>query len=567
MSGNYGTSGADTLTGTSGADQVFGFGGNDSLSGGSGNDAIYGGTGNDTLDGGVGDDTLYGSEDYNLLLGQSGNDYLSSYSYIGNSTLDGGDGNDSLYGADSSDDRLLGGNGQDYFSSYGGNDTLDGGAGSDSLWGGNGDDVYFIDNLLDSIFDFGGNDTAYVSTSFVALPSSIENIVYTNGGLALPYWIDALLGEFGSSHPLALLGPSRTFGYSFPATPPSYLSGTYTNGYTAFSSIQIARTEEALRYIESIIDVRFVQTTNAAAPNVLSFASNIQNGSGGYAFLPSTSFSGSDVFLNNQSSNSTLEDGTSGALTLIHEVGHALGLRHPFDEPDVSGRVQPPPYLQGDEDNTVWSLMSYNRQPEQYVLRFSPLDIAALQYLYGVSTTARSSNDIYAVSSAETNFIWDGNGIDSIDASGLGQGATIYLTPGYWGYVGSSSASTITSAGQITVNFGTVIENLIGSGHADFLYGNASSNQVQGGGGSDRIEGWEGDDRIEGGDGNDTLYGGALTALSGNTGADTLEGGAGNDMLVADGGGDLMQGGAGDDVILVGGTDQAAIFALFGLAI
>ena len=248
-------------------------------------------------------------------------------------------------------------------------------------------------------------------------------------------------------------------------------------------------------------------------------------------------------------------------------MGHALGLRHPFDEPDVSGRVQPPPYLQGDEDNTVWSVMSYNRQPEQYVLRFSPLDIAALQYLYGVSTTARSSNDIYAVSSAETNFIWDGNGIDSINASSLGQGATIYLTPGYWGYVGSSSASTITSAGQITVNFGTVIENLIGSGHADFLYGNASSNQVQGGGGSDRIEGWEGDDRIEGGDGNDTLYGGALTALSGNTGADTLEGGAGNDMLVADGGGDLMQGGAGDDVILVGGTDQAAIFALFGLAI
>ena len=211
--------------------------------------------------------------------------------------------------------------------------------------------------------------------------------------------------------------------------------------------------------------------------------------------------------------------------------------------------------------------MSYNRSPEQYYLRYSPLDIAALQYFYGVSANSRSSNDIYAVSSAETNFIWDGNGIDSINASSLGQGATIYLTPGYWGYVGSSSASTITSAGQITVNFGTVIENLIGSGHADFLYGNASSNQIQGGGGSDRIEGWEGDDRIEGGDGNDTLYGGALTALSGNTGADTLEGGTGNDMLVADGGGDLMQGGAGDDVILVGGTDQAAIFALFSLAI
>jgi serralysin len=310
-----------------------------------------------------------------------------------------------------------------------------------------------------------------------------------------------------------------------------------------------------------------VQTTNAAAPNVLSFASNNQNG-GGYAFYPSTSFYGSDVFLNrNRDTNTTLADGTSGAVLLMHEVGHALGLRHPFDEPDVDGRVQPPPYLQGDEDNGIWSVMSYNRSPEQYYLRYSPLDIAALQYLYGVSATARSSNDTYSVSSAETNFIWDGNGIDSISASGLGQGATIYLTPGYWGYVGSTRTSTITSAGQITVNFGTVIENLIGSGYSDSLYGNASGNQILGGGGGDRIEGWDGDDRIEGGDGNDTLYGGTFNALSGNTGADTLEGGAGNDMMVADGTGDLIQGGAGDDVILVGGIDQAAILALFGLPV
>jgi serralysin len=199
--------------------------------------------------------------------------------------------------------------------------------------------------------------------------------------------------------------------------------------------------------------------------------------------------------------------------------------------------------------------MSYNRSPEQYYLRYSPLDIAALQYLYGVSATARSSNDTYSVSSAETNFIWDGNGIDSISASGLGQGATIYLTPGYWGYVGSTKTSTITSAGQITVNFGTVIENLIGSGHADSLYGNALGNQIQGGGGNDRIEGWDGDDRIEGGSGNDTLLGG-----SGNN---TLDGGSGNDMLLTDSDSGLVQAGAGNDVILLGGVDQGTILSLF----
>jgi serralysin len=562
----FGTTGPDTLSGSSGADQVYGNAGNDSLSGVAGNDAIYGDTGNDTLDGGLGDDSLYGGEGHNLLLGQAGNDYLSIYFTTGSSTLDGGDGNDTLYGGNS-DDRLLGGRGNDVIYDYAeGNDTLDGGAGGDTLWGGNGNDVYYVDSPFDSIIDSAGIDTVYVSTSFVRVPRSIENVVYTNGALVLPYWIDALLGEFGSTHPAGLLGPSRTYGYAFPTTPPSYLSGTYTDGYTAFSGVQIARTEEALRYIESIIDVRFVQTTNAAAPNVLSFASNNQNG-GGYAFYPSTSFYGSDVFLNNENYNATLSDGTYGALILIHEMGHALGLRHPFDEPDSYGGMEDPPYLQGAEDDTAWSVMSYNYHPEQYYLRFSPLDIATLQYLYGVSATARSTNDTYAVSSTETNLIWDGAGIDAIDASSLGQGAAIYLTPGYWGYVGSTRTSTITSAGQITVNFGTVIENLIGSGYSDSLYGNASGNQILGGGGSDRIEGWEGNDRIEGGDGNDTLYGGTFNALSGDTGADTLEGGAGNDMLVADGGGDLMQGGAGDDVILVGGTDQAAIFALFALAI
>jgi Ca2+-binding RTX toxin-like protein len=607
MPSYYGSSAADTLAGTTGADQFFGFAGNDSLSGGAGNDDLYGDDGNDTLDGGEGNDHLYGDDGHNLLLGQAGNDYLSTYYYEGNSTLDGGEGNDTLYGGagrnlllgqagndylstysdvgnstldggtgndslyaeESSDDRLLGGSGNDYLDSGWsglGNDTLDGGAGIDSLVGGYGNDVYFIDNVFDSIFEYGGNDTAYVSTSFINLPDSIENVIYTNGALAVPYWIDALLGDYGAYHPASHLGPAKTFGYAFPTAAPDYLSGTrYTDGYTAFSSIQIARTELALQYIESIIDVRFVQATNPVAPNVLSFASNTQTGSAGYAFYPSASFIGSDIFLNNASYNISLADGTYGALTLIHEVGHALGLKHPFDEPDAYGHIPDPPYLQGAEDDTAWSVMSYNDHAEQYYLRFSPLDIAALQYLYGVSPTSRATNDTYAVSSATANFIWDGDGIDSINASSLGQGATIYLTPGYWGYVGSSKATTITSAGQITVNFGTVIENLIGSGHADSLYGNASGNQILGGGGNDRIEGWDGDDSIEGGDGSDTITGGAFASSSGNVGADTLIGGAGNDMLVADGIGDFIQAGAGDDVILLGGTNQAAILALFGL--
>ena len=86
------------------------------------------------------------------------------------------------------------------------------------------------------------------------------------------------------------------------------------------------------------------------------------------------------------------------------------------------------------EGSTTWTVMSYTDSPSEYYLRYSPLDIAALQYLYGPSKSARTGNDKYTVSSSSANFIWDGAGTDLIDASAANQAATIYLTPGYWGY-------------------------------------------------------------------------------------------------------------------------------------
>ena len=53
--------------------------------------------------------------------------------------------------------------------------------------GGKGNDVYYVNHLFDFIYDPAGNDTAYVSVSFVKIPSSIENVIFTNGALALPY--------------------------------------------------------------------------------------------------------------------------------------------------------------------------------------------------------------------------------------------------------------------------------------------------------------------------------------------------------------------------------------------
>ena len=142
------------------------------------------------------------------------------------------------------------------------------------------------------------------------------------------------------------------------------------------------------------------------------------------------------------------------------------------------------------------------------VVDFQVLDIAALQYIYGPSTKVRVGNDTYNISESSTNFVWDGVGVDNINAASTSKPVTIYLTPGYWGFAGTTPANYITAPGQITVNFGTVIENLIGSVQADKLYGNEVANIINGGAGNDLIEGWDGNDTLIGDQGDDQLNGG-----------------------------------------------------------
>ncbi|MFZ6845762.1 DUF4214 domain-containing protein [Undibacterium sp. RuTC16W] len=401
-------------------------------------------------------------------------------------------------------DTLTGGPGDDDIYGLAGDDTLDGGLGHNVLIGGSGDDLYLVHSRNDYIYDSSGNDSAIVYVDFYKTNKYVENWTWAPGVQKLPYWIDALLP---SSAPIdsGLLGAGKTFLFCFPTTAPAYFTADDAKGFQAFNAAQIAFAKQAFAYISSVIDVKFVETSDPTGANTIVMTDNQQTGSAGYAYYPWDDATASDVFLNYGGisvANLTPADGKYAALTMIHELGHALGLKHTFITADATGNTGEGPALPTAEDSTLWSVMSYNDYTASYHLKYSPFDLAALQYLYGPSTAVQTDTT-FVLKSTATNMIWDGGGNDTIDGSAQTQAITLYLEPGYWGYIGQKS-DLMSTAGQITVNFGTVIENAIGGSGNDVITGNAVNNTLSGGAGNDWLEGLGGNDTINGGAGVDT---------------------------------------------------------------
>ena len=490
----YLETGENKLYGDAGDDKLIGGDSNDILDGGAGNDKLYGYDGNDTLTGGRGDDELWVRGGNNVLRGGDGDDYLDAYQETGENKLYGDAGDDELYGGDSND-ILDGGSGDDILYGYDGNDTLDGGTGYDILFGGYGDDTYIINSTTFYLWDSGGNDTAIVNVDFAKIPSFIENVTYADGVQALPDWISALLYDSAARYS-SLLGVNKSFDYSFPENFPTYRVDADKNGdsFERLNVSSMANVASAFDYVAGILNLDFTEVENSDQINTIAvWIADLEEGVGGRALGPWTNFKASDIILDTNYKD--VEEQEISAHVFMHELGHALGLKHPFSALGATGGVAEPPYLSAAENIGRWTQMTYDYAPNEYYFKFNPLDIAALQYLYGVSPTTRAGNDTYKFDETKPNFIWDGAGNDTIDASSSTESVTIFLKPGYHGFKGlTKKYDSITEAGQITVNFGTEIENLIGSNYADVLTGNELHNILRGGRGSDVIDGGGGID-------------------------------------------------------------------------
>ena len=464
-------------------------------------------------------DSIYGFPDSETLVGTEGDDHI--FGYAGNDKLFGLGGNDILEGGEGND-RIEGGGGNNELIGGSGDDVLFSTSDFDKLTGGSGDDTYIVGKHF-YIDDFSGlNDTIQVSVDYVKVSNLfIENVIYIDGAKPLPYWIDSfLLANAAAFGPI--FNPAKTFYFGFPEKAPTYLdnSGIDKSNWEKFSVEQRIVTREILSHISDYIDLEAVETLNIEKPATFSFQNNNQTSIGavGYAEGPSLeTLRGSDVFIDNGRTGLVLPTlGTEELNLFIHETLHGFGLKHPGYGPD--------PILSDIELGFEFTRMMLLNEMDQ--ISIGILDVAALQYLYGVNKNARASNDTYLINELEANFIWDGDGTDEIDGSRLSAGATVYLTAGLHGFVGPIVNDFITATGQITINFGTKIENLTGSNFTDQLYGNELQNIIIGKAGNDFIDGKADDDIIAGGLGDDKLTGGA--------GSDTFRysKGDGNDTIL-----------------------------------
>lgn len=249
--------------------------------------------------------------------------------------------------------------------------------------------------------------------------------------------IDALLGSGPGWNWLA---PQRNvLKYTFSITSGNEVGNTSLNGpVTAFNNAQQLACLAQLAAISKITGIQFSATTDGLEAD-LHFG-NVDIGpdastSGLCSYGVSYAFNDADfvvgysakayVYLDNAewaSENSNPVAGSSGFETLLHELGHALGLKHPFD----SGAKLPI-----NEDNTTNTVMSYTSGGKNQST-FSPYDVAALMWLYGGDglggQMGAHGNKFYFTGNAANNAIMGGAGIDTAAFSGKRANYTLQPT-------------------------------------------------------------------------------------------------------------------------------------------
>lgn len=382
--------------------------------------------------------------------------------------------------------------------------------------------------------------------------------------------IDAFL-DFPKAWGSGVAGETTTVTFSFPTATSEFsqqlygINAEHTVGFSPVSATEAETFRGFLQHVSDITNLNFVEVpdTGTQAGTIRLAWSDLQVWAGtrpafGWAHLPDEGTWGGDMWLNRSMHTS------SGGInqTILHELGHALGLSH-------SNRAES---LDAQYSGHEYSLMTSFKASAEFptavrsdlsAQTFMWLDIQALIHMYGKGD-ATNGDDSFTYDTASRYFqtIWDAGGTDEIIITGT-TAAVIDLTPGTWqdvgtslGFFGSDGARVGTREATVFLTPDTVIENVSGGSGNDRLTGNDVANEMRGNAGDDDISALSGNDLLTGGAGSDSLHGGggddALFAGPGDTSGDFMDGGNGNDTVGGGPGNDTLVGGTNSDIIFGG---------------
>ncbi len=393
-----------------------------------------------------------------------------------------------------------------------------------------------------------------MSTSTMMLPLATEPLPSTGYD-----YVDGIL--WGGHH--WSLGSDRVIEYSFwgagSESFDDYAGNNCTNAYNWLDS-EITAVEAALQTWSNVANIEFIRVADNDPDATLGFYSVDRNQIGGALGMcgppaPEVSCAGIGYLAWDWDGwQYGLQPGGGGFATIIHELGHGLGLAHPHDNGGGSP-VYPgvTPYDSTDIgdfglNQGVWTTMSYNEglvfngldENTTFGIQATPMafDVAAIQYLYGANTNFQTGDNVYELPNSNTlgsgySCIWDAGGEDMIAASEVIGNVKIDLSPAP--LTGQNAGGYISSVdgiyGGFTIAYGVTIENAVGGMGNDTLFGNYANNNLDGSMGNDTLLGMGGNDILTGGLGNDRLDG---YAASGSE-YDFLVGGFGSDTFILGG--------------------------------
>jgi serralysin len=410
-----------------------------------------------------------------------------------------------------------------------------------------------------------------------------------------------------------------TITYFFPTTATDYLSDTdyydkaAVANFAPVTPAQQAAVLSAFALITSYTGLQFqLAASGSGADAALRFSRDTKKGgSAAYYPYPDTNSAG-DNYLGGNGFAVGNYVGTDAFNTIMHELGHAMGLKHGHEAENGN------PALPSQLDDNEFSVMTYRSyldadlsgggateavngsSPQSYMM----YDIAALQAMYGANWDGLGKTATYAwdpttgletltvngtlVAPAVTmanktgniifETVWTQGATATYDLSNFTDNQVDDMNPGQWMMFSAAQLAALNSFGgtpeyapspvfyalqgmfssvQIADSRPLVPQSYAqGNVYNSLLYQGNTSSEISGltaGSGNDAITGNDLDNVIHGGNGDDTI--------SGGSGTNTLYGEAGNDTLTADSTGinDTLTGGLGDDTYIIKSASAAIV--------